>query len=292
MYWPVNNINGDQRRHLSAWGRTLPENRTGGCCSTTLSVRFQGWNQSFIINAIVPLPSPTAAPTPCTAVHADPTFIDALPAPICADMLAQDECEIPAIRARCNFTCTGCTAAAPGAGPTCGSLQYLDVRPTPGAVGTCAQCRENCPAGLTVQFECNQTHDTGCRERSPPAPATTANADSDSGGAGAGPQTIITAVLAVLLVGLILFSILRGRNKTRRERGRLPSAVTDNPVYAGALTGGVGAPLYALINDAVAGVPGHPGTNVDGAGYVVGSDQLRRGAVPVYEEPVPIESHA
>lgn len=116
--WPSSNVHGDQGRHLSAWGRTLPENVTGGCCSTTCSDSFQGWGKSFVINAIVATtPSPTGSPTPCADVHTDPSFVDELPAPICVDVLAQDECEIPAIRARCNFTCTGCTAG-PTAPPT------------------------------------------------------------------------------------------------------------------------------------------------------------------------------
>ena len=82
----------------------------GGCCSQSYDDVFD-WNQAYIMNAIVSTPPSNASPTPCADIHADPSFVDELPVLICADMLAQDECEIPVIRARCNFTCTGCTAA-------------------------------------------------------------------------------------------------------------------------------------------------------------------------------------
>ena len=44
--------------------------------------------------------------------------------------------------------------------------------------GLCAPFREPeaCPAGFTLEFECNQTHDTGCRETTPTAPPVAAGA--------------------------------------------------------------------------------------------------------------------
>ena len=111
--WPRDHVAGDNRSHLSFWGAGLGSQRRGGCCSSLYADdgRDFHWNQPFSMNAIVATPSPTASPTPCTNIHTDPAFVDELPAPICGDMLAQNECGIPAIRARCNFTCTGCTAA-------------------------------------------------------------------------------------------------------------------------------------------------------------------------------------
>ena len=107
----------------------------GGCCSESyLQSRTDqadegSWRLPFTINAIfvAATPAPAAALTPCADVHADPTHADALPAPICADVLARRACGIPAIRARCNFTCTGCTAAPvipPIRAPTSWSLRW------------------------------------------------------------------------------------------------------------------------------------------------------------------------
>ena len=38
-------------------------------------------------------------------------------------------------------------------------------------------------------------------------------------------------------------------------------------------------------------VPGHPGTGVDAAGYVVGSMQMPNGSTPIYQEAIPIADH-
>ena len=52
------------------------------------------------------------------------------------------------------------------------------------------------------------------------------------------------------------------------------------------------SPEYAQINYAVAGVPGHPGTEEDAAGYVVGSIQMQDGSTPIYQEALPIGTNA
>lgn len=100
-----------------------------------------GWNdvpcdripRPFVCEIEAISSTPTASPTPCTDINADPTFVDELPAPICANVLAQNECEIPAIWARCNFTCTGCTTAPvtpPAEVPTASLRQLGTVPPT------------------------------------------------------------------------------------------------------------------------------------------------------------------
>ena len=177
-YWPVNNVLGDCREFLSFWGGgpVTP----GGCCSELYSVgRSDGgnWRLPFTINAIVATPSPTASPTPCADVHTDPTFVDALPTPICADMLARNECNIPAIRAQCNFTCTGCTAAPvvpPTRAPAShnaampyapGSATVTEVYSNDGTVSVPlstmqAVCDESLPADATmIEVVMGEVHD-------------------------------------------------------------------------------------------------------------------------------------
>ena len=525
-YWPLNNAANDARGRLSVWGLGIdggpngaPEYR-GGCCSSSYSVGHEGWNRSYTMNAVVTAPAPTASPIACADVRIQPSFADALPAPICASILGRDECWVPEIRARCNLTCTGCTAA-PTVSPTCGLSQYLHPPPTPptglygcpsstvcggdgfiqigewrvgnvdgvhfsvsnrvrrvtavvftsagryldgprsdyglwdrpttritnvvagdrylefsgvwrlgdvdlnhfsiqhisrkvamiwrrdgerhpsngarsdwgtfrrrgderdghsvgygsgfvqigswrlgdvgegklsvwatstnttsvlysasGGVavitnqrhnasaqnrnpvtgsltglpgyldrsdGACTPCRESCPPGFTLEFVCNQTHDTGCREDTPADP------DSNAAGAGdpdgdSGAHVILNVVLAVALVGTVLLFIFRERAK-RHHRVQLPSGgLTSNPTFntveyptaarrRGSMSaeqdGGTGAsPEYAQINYAVAGVPGHPGSEEDAAGYVVGSIQGHDGLTPIYQEPFPIGTNA
>ena len=122
-------------------------------------------------------------------------------------MLARDECGIPAILAQCNFTCTGCTAApvvqpAPTGNATCGASEYQRSPLTVTTDRICVPCRDGCPAGFTLESVCNQTHDTGCREDTPPA--STANADGGSDSV-TDLHTVLIAVLAVLLVLVVVF---------------------------------------------------------------------------------------
>ena len=131
-YWPLNNVDGDRRTHLSIWGRSVQRGSTiGGCCTSSYADEGTNWGQQFTINAITMLtPSSTPSPTPCANIYTDPSYVDELPAPICTDVLARDECEISAIRARCNFTCTGCTTAPvipPTRAPTLYATSFADL---------------------------------------------------------------------------------------------------------------------------------------------------------------------
>ena len=61
-HWPLNHVAHDFRERLSVWGfggdvdsNALP----GGCCSSSYSVRHEGWNQSHTMNAVVTAPAPT-----------------------------------------------------------------------------------------------------------------------------------------------------------------------------------------------------------------------------------------
>ena len=197
-----------------------------------------------------PSPSRIASPTNCTNVYADPTFVDALPAPICADMLAQNECGIPAIRARCNFTCTGCTSA-----PTIPPTQTPTNTPFAEVTSTDSSAQMTVPQDLTV---------------SPTDPPPHSSSTNDSGNGDSRMETIIIIVLASLLVSLLLLFVHRERRKRKAMSRRASS--------------GPPRELPAVPNPAFA----RHGVHQDDGGYVAGSNQMHEEPTPVCQEPTAV----
>ena len=59
-YWPQNDVPADNRKYLSMWGYTKPEDapgkkQKGGCCSASTTRHYQGWGQAFTMHFVYPM---------------------------------------------------------------------------------------------------------------------------------------------------------------------------------------------------------------------------------------------